>query len=158
MSPATRSHRRSGPVRFRRSSGMSAAPYRRGEEHGLTVLEVLVGIAVMAIVGGAISLLVGAAIQAKLISSVRSSNTETARSTLEWMTERIRNAGLDLQPSAQTQLRCKDMVVAQDPTLLPTTTSIYVSGNMLNAVTVQPYSDITIGYYLGADPVTGSTI
>jgi hypothetical protein len=135
-----------------------SAPGRRGDEQGLTVLEVLVGIAVMAVVGGAISMLVGAAIQAKLISSVRSSNTETARSTLEWMTERMRNAGLDLQPSTQTQLRCKDMVVAQDPTLLPTTTSIYVSGNMLNTVTVPPYSDITIGYYLGADPVTGSTV
>lgn len=112
----------------------------------------------MAVVGGAISLLVGAAIQAKLISSVRSSNTETSRSTLEWMTERIRNAGLDLQPSAQTQLRCKDMVVAQDATLLPTTTSLYVSGNMLNTVTAPPYPDVTIGYYLGADPATGATV
>jgi len=112
----------------------------------------------MAVVGGAISLLVGTAIQAKLISSVRSSNTETSRSTLEWMTERIRNAGLNLQPSVQTQLRCKDMVVAQDTSLLPTTTSVYVSGEMLNTNTVAGDEDTTIGYYLGSDPVTGAAV
>lgn len=127
-------------------------------ERGLTVLEVLVGIAIMAVVGGAISILVGSALQAKMISSVRSSDTETARSTLEWMTERIRNAGLNLQPSGQTQLRCKDMVVAQDLSLLPTTTSLYISGDMLNTVTVPPYPDVTIGYYLGSDPVTNATV
>ena len=121
-------------------------------------MEVLIGIVIMAVVGGAISILVGTAMQAKLITSVRSSNTETARSTLEWITERIRNAGLNLQPSGQTQLRCKDIVVAQDPTLLPTTRSVYVSGDMLNSGTAPPYPDVTIGYYLGADPVTGATV
>lgn len=112
----------------------------------------------MAIVGGAISILVGSALKAKMISSVRSSNTETGRSALEWMTERIRNAGLNLQPSAQTQLRCKDMVVAQDLSLLPTTTSVYVSGEMLNTNTVSGDQDITLGYYLGSDPVTNATV
>ena len=112
----------------------------------------------MAVVGGAISLLVGTAIQAKMISSVRSNDTETARSTLEWMTERMRNAGLNLQPSAQTQLRCKDMVVAQDASLLPTTSSVYVSGEMLEPNTIAGDDDVTIGYYLGSDPVTGATV
>ncbi len=112
----------------------------------------------MAVVGGAISILVGTAIQAKMISSVRSSDTETGRSTLEWMTERIRNAGLNLRPSAQTQLRCKDMVVAQDTSLLPTTASVYVSGEILNTNTVAGDEDVTIGYYLGSDPVTGAAV
>jgi prepilin-type N-terminal cleavage/methylation domain-containing protein len=54
-------------------------PSARGlaAQRGLTVLEVLIGIAIMAIVGGAISILVGSALQAKMISSVRSSDTET---------------------------------------------------------------------------------
>jgi prepilin-type N-terminal cleavage/methylation domain-containing protein len=127
-------------------------------QRGLTVLEVLIGIAIMAIVGGAISILVGSALQAKMISSVRSSDTETARSTLEWMTERIRNAGLNLKPSAQAQLRCKDLVVAQDLSLLPTATSVYMSGEMLNTNTAAGDEDITLGYYLGSDPVTNATV
>lgn len=124
----------------------------------MTVLEVMVGIAIMGIVGGSISILVGTAIKAKLISSVRSSNTETSRSTLEWMTERLRNAGLNLQPSVQTELRCQDLVVAQDATLWPTATSVFVSGEMLNTNAVSGDEDATIGYYLGTDPVTGATV
>jgi Tfp pilus assembly protein PilW len=127
-------------------------------EQGLTVLEVLIGIAIMAVVGGAISILVGSAIQAKTISSVRSSDTETARSTLEWIAERLRNAGFNLQPGAQTQLRCKDMVVAQDSALLPTTTSVNVSGEVLNTNTVAGDEDATVGYYVGSDPVTGAAV
>ncbi len=127
-------------------------------QRGLTILEVLIGIAVMAIVGGAISILVGTAVRAKVISSVRSSDTETARSTLEWMAERIRNAGLNLQPSSQPQLRCRDRVVAQDVALYPTLTSVYVSGEMLNTNTAAGDEDITLGYYLGSDPVTGATV
>lgn len=125
---------------------------------GLTVLEVLVGIMIMAIVGGAISILVGGAVQSKMIASVRSADTETIRGTLEWMTERIRNSALNVQPGAQAQLRCKDRVVAQDASLLPTTTSVFVSGEMLNTNTTAGDEDATIGYYLGADPVTGSTV
>lgn len=127
-------------------------------QHGLTVIEVLIGIVVMAIVGGAISLLVGTAIQAKLISSVRSNDTETARSTLEWITERLRNAGFNLQPSAQTQLRCQDMVVAQDGSLLPTATSVNVSGEVLNTNAVAGDEDATVGYYVGSDPVTNAAV
>lgn len=141
------------------------SPHRAGRapdwghgQRGLTVLEVMVGVAIMAIAGGAIAILVGSAIQAKMIASVRSSDTETGRSTLEWMTERIRNAGLNLQPSAQAQLRCKDMVVAQDPSLLPTTTSVFVSGEMLETNTIAGDDDVTIGYYLGSDPATGASV
>ena len=112
----------------------------------------------MAIVGGAIAILVGTAVRAKTISSVRSSDTETARSTNEWMAERLRNAGLNLRPSTQPQLRCRDMVVAQDPLLYPTLTSVYVSGEMLNTNAVAGDEGITLGYYLGSDPVTGATV
>jgi len=112
----------------------------------------------MAIVGGAISILVGGAVQSKMISSVRSADTETARGTLEWITERVRNAGFNLLPGGQTQLRCKDRVVAQDASLLPTTTSVFVSGEILNTDTVAGNEDLTIGYYLGVDPVTAAPV
>lgn len=151
----------------RPSAGTAARPARvaltvarrpRAAQRGMTILEVLIGIAIMGIVGGAISILVGTAVRAKMISSVRASDTETARSTLEWMAERMRNAGLNLQPSAQPQLRCRDTVVAQDPALYPTPTSVFVSGEMLETNTIAGDDDVTIGYYLGSDPVTSATV
>jgi hypothetical protein len=74
------------------------------------------------------------------------------------MSDRLRNAGLNLVPSAQAQLRCKDRVVAQDTSLLPTANSVYVSGDMLNTVTSPPYPLATIGYYLATDPGTGNQV
>jgi Tfp pilus assembly protein PilW len=128
------------------------------DHRGLTVVEILVATALMAIVTGAIAILIGASMQSKVISASRSADTETARVTLEWMSDRLRNAGLNLLPSAQSQLRCKDRVVAQDTNLLPTANSVYVSGDMLNTVTSPPYPLATIGYYLATDPGTGNQV
>lgn len=128
------------------------------DHRGLTVVEILVATALMAIVTGAMAILIGACIQSKLISASRSADTETARVTLEWMSDRLRNAGLNLVPSTQSQLRCEDRVVAQDTSLLPTANSVYVSGDMLNTVTSPPYPLATIGYYLTTDPGTGNQV
>ncbi len=128
------------------------------DQRGLTVVEILVASALMAIVTGAIGILMGASVQSKVISASRSANTETARVALEWMADRLRNAGLNVLPSQQAQLRCKDRVVAQDAALQPTSSSVYVSGDMLNTVTSPPYPVATIGYYLAADPGTGNNV
>jgi hypothetical protein len=117
-------------------------------ENGTTLAEVLVSAATMALVIGSMAALVGAAVRGKMITSVRSADTETARATLEWMSERMRNAGLNILPASQPQLRCKDMVVAQDSTLRPQTGSIYVSGEILNSDTTAGNEVITIGYRL----------
>jgi type II secretory pathway pseudopilin PulG len=130
----------------------TAVPFRARDERGMTVVEVLVACALMAIVTGAIAILMGTSVQSKVISASRSADTETARATLAWMSDRLRNAGFNLLPSAQSQLRCKDRVVAQDSTLLPTASSVYVSGEMLKTDTIAGDQDLTIGYYLAADP------
>jgi len=127
----------------------------------MTVMEVLVGMTIMVIAAGAISFLVGAATQSKMTSVVRMADTETARESLEWMSERLRNAGFNLQPSTQTTFptRCKDRVVAQDSLLYPTANAVYVSGEFLDVVGTTPGTNaITLGYYLGADPTTGTTV
>lgn len=139
----------------RRPAGIGISVH---DHRGLTVVEILVASALMAVVTGAIGILVGASVQSKVISASRSANTETARVALEWMSDRLRNAGLNVLPSQQPQLRCKDRVVAQDTTLLPTSSSVYVSGDMLNTVTSPPYPVATIGYYLAADPGTGNNV
>lgn len=115
-------------------------------------------IGLMAALAGSMSTLVGVAVRSKLIVAVRSADTETARQTLEWMSERLRNAGLNLKPSDQSQLRCKDMVVAQDATLQPTANAVYVSGEILNSDTVAGNEVITIGYLLGNDSVSGNQV
>jgi hypothetical protein len=125
---------------------------------GLTVMEILVGISIMAIVAGSISLLVGTAVQSKMITASRQGDTETARESLDWMSERLRNAGLNVQPGTQAQTRCKDRVVAQDVLLVPTATSVYVTGDLVNTTTTPPYPIVTIGYYVAADPVTGTQV
>jgi hypothetical protein len=107
----------------------------------------------MTLVIGSMAALVGAAVRGRMITAVRSADTETARATLEWMSERMRNAGLNVQPSAQPQLRCKDMVVAQDTGLRPHSTSVYVSGEILNTDTTAGNEVITIGYRLQSGTV-----
>ncbi len=124
----------------------------------MTLLEVLVVISLMAVLAGSMSTLVGVAVRSKLIVATRATDTETARQTLEWMSERLRNAGLNLKPSDQAELRCKDMVVAQDASLRPTAGALYVSGEILNTDTVAGNEVVTIGYFLGSDPGTGNQV
>lgn len=133
-----------------------AAPIHSfGHQTGLTLIELMVAIGLMVTLAGSMAMLVGVAIRSRLIVAVRSADTETARHTLEWMSERLRNAGLNLKPSEQTELRCKDMVVAQDATLRPTANGVYVSGEILNTDTIAANEVITLGYRLGNDPTTG---
>jgi len=133
-------------------------PHRVHDQQGLTVVEIIVASALMGIIAGAISFMIGAAVQSKMISAARSNDTETARRTLEWMSDRLRQAGFNVKPSAQIQLRCKDRVVAQDATLLPTANSVYFSGELLKTDTQAGDQVATFGYYLAADPGTGNRV
>jgi hypothetical protein len=119
----------------------------------VALVEILVAMIVMVMIVGSVSLLVGAAIRSKMIVAVRSADTETARQTLEWMSERLRNAGLNVLPSAQAQARCQDMVVALVSALLPRADQIYVSGEILNSDTVAGNQVVTVGYRLQAGAV-----
>lgn len=124
----------------------------------MTVTEILVGAAITTVVAGTVAALLGVAVQSKMITSVRSSDTETARTILAWMAERLRNAGLNLRPAAQLNLRCRDRVVAQDAGLLPTARRVYVSGEVLKTNPVAAAETVTIGYSLATDPDTGNQV
>lgn len=115
---------------------------------GTTLVEMLVAILVMAVVIGTMSVLVGAAVRGKMIVAVRTADTESARQTLEWMSERLRNAGLNVYPGTQMELRCRDMVVAEDSGLRPRSGSVYVSGEILNSNLDAGDEVITLGYRL----------
>ena len=135
----------------------NAADVIRGSA-GFTLVEALVGLLLIGVVTGAMAILVGAAVQSKVITASRSVNIETTRRTLDWMSERLRNAALNLNPSLQSANRCKDRVVAQDPVLLPTSNSLYVSGEIINTNTVAGDETMTVGYYLGSDAGTGNQV
>lgn len=145
----------------------SARPVDDGQA-GMTLAEVLVAMALMAIISGAFSILVGAAVRSKMITSVRSADTQTARQTLEWMSERLRNAGLNVHPTHTSQAtfpdRCKDRVVALPPSagdteMRPTAGRVFVSGEILNSDATSGGDEvITLGYFLGADALTGRQV
>ncbi|MDR7420438.1 MAG: type II secretion system protein [Armatimonadota bacterium] len=128
-------------------------PGRFKAQAGMTLLEVLVSIAMMVLIVSSMSILVGAATRSKLIVNVRSADTATVRQTLEWMSERLRNAGLNVNPTDPAQaaypLRCRDRVVAQDASLLPTASQVYVSGEILNSDTLAGNELMTVGYFVG---------
>ena len=118
------------------------------DQAGTSLAEVLTAVIIMATMMGSVSTLFGAAIRGKVITAARSADTHAARQTLEWMTERLRNAGLNIRPSLQPQLRCQDMVVAQDSALRPQPDSVYVSGEIYNSDTTAGNQVSTLGYRL----------
>jgi len=136
-------------------AGMSG---RVHDQRGLTVVEILVATALMTIIAGAIAILMGAAVQSKMISSGWSTDTQSARITLAWMTDRLRQAGFNVNPSAQAQLRCKDRLVAQDSTLYPTTSSVYFSGEIPYTSGTPGSNVVSIGYYLATDAGSGNQV
>lgn len=145
--------RRVASPRAARRTGPGPAVLWRGQA-GMMLLEVLLVMALMVFIAGSMSALVGAAVRSKLIVSARSADTQTARQALEWMSERLRNAGLNVRPGHASQAgyppRCRDRVVAQDPALRPTATSVYVSGEILNTNHIAGDEIDTLGFYLDA--------
>lgn len=118
----------------------------------MTLIEVMMASVIMLLIIGSLATLVGAAVRSRLIVSVRSADTETGRQTLEWMSERLRNGGLNLLPSAQPA-RCQDMVVAQDAALRPGAAGVYVAGEILNTNTTAGDEVIVLGYRLAGGRV-----
>ncbi len=135
------------------------------DQRGLTVLEILVASTLMIIVAGAISTLIGASVQAKMISAGWTNDTQSARKTLAWMADRVRQAGFNVDPKETSPVnqvgyptRCRDRIVAQDSTMYPTTSAVYFSGE-IPFVSGSPGSSLTtIGYYLGTDATTGNAV
>ena len=126
---------------------MAPGRARHRGQAGISLVEVVVAMVIMTVVVGTIATLVGASVRSKMIVASRSSDTETARQALEMMSERLRNAGLYIDPAVQPD-RCDDMVVAKDPALRPTATQLYVAGEIFNANTTAGDEVIVLGYRL----------
>jgi type II secretory pathway pseudopilin PulG len=125
---------------------------RRPAQAGISLIEVMVAMVIMTVVIGTIATLVGASVRSKMIVAVRSADTETARQTLEMMSERLRNAGLNIDPDAQPD-RCDDMVVAKDAALRPTASQVYVAGEIFNSNNQPGDQVVVLGYLLSGGRV-----
>lgn len=109
--------------------------WRRGEA-GVTAMEVLVALSIMSLILASIHLTVGNAISAKLMVSNRVADQNQGRVVVEWIADRVRQAGFGASSSSSIA-RCRNGIVSQDPLYYPTTTSLSITADVTNSGTAQ---------------------
>jgi type II secretory pathway component PulJ len=105
-------------------------------EAGLTFMEALVALSIMALIFGSIHLVVGNAISAKLMVSNRIADQSQGRQVVEWLADRIRQAGFRAN-SGSSILRCRNGIVSQDSLYYPTASSLSITADLDNSGTAQ---------------------
>lgn len=103
---------------------------------GLTFMEVLMALSIMALLFGSIHLVVGNAIAAKLMVSNRVADQSQGRQVVEWMADRIRQAGFRANPGSAIP-RCRNGIVSQDPLYYPTASSLSITADVDNEGTAE---------------------
>jgi hypothetical protein len=120
---------RSSPRRARVGRGLSG-------DAGVTFLEVIMALSIMALVFGSIHLVVGNAIAAKLMVSNRIADQSQGRQTVEWIADRVRQAGFRAS-SGSSFPRCRNGIVSQDSLYYPTTSAISITTDFDNEGTAE---------------------
>ncbi len=88
------------------------------------------------LVFASIHLVIGNAVSAKLIASNRIAGQNQGRSVVEWIADRVRQAGFRADP-ASTFPRCRSGIVSQDASYYPTAATLSVTGDVDNTETPQ---------------------
>jgi hypothetical protein len=139
------------------SQGSGPTSGRPGET-GLTFMEVLMALSIMALLFGSIHLVVGNAIAAKLMVSNRVADQSQGRQVVEWIADRVRQAGFRAN-SGSAIPRCRNGIVSQDSLYYPTTTSLSITADIDNdlgqAAETRTFKVETVG---GIQAVTESVI
>jgi Tfp pilus assembly protein PilW len=103
---------------------------------GLTFMEVLISLSVMVLLFGSIHLVVGNAIAAKLMVSNRVADQSQGRQVVEWLADRVRQAGF--RASAGSAIpRCRNGIVSQDSLYYPTASSLSITADVDNDGTAE---------------------
>src|SRR5262245_61656683 len=105
-------------------------------ETGLTFMELLVALSIMALLFGSIHLVVGNAIAAKLMVSNRIADQSQGRQVMEWLADRVRQAGFRADPASSLP-RCRNGIVSQDPLYYPTASSLSITADFDNTGTAE---------------------
>jgi hypothetical protein len=102
---------------------------RRRDEAGFWLLDILVGMSIMILVFISIHMSLGNAVSAKLMASNRIAGQNQGRQAVEWIADRVRQAGFRADPASSIP-RCRNGIVSQDVNYYPTTTSLWVTGDV----------------------------
>ena len=121
----------------RSSPKQTNGPTRRlPGDAGLTYMEVMIALSIMALIFWSIHLVVGNAIAAKLMVSNRVADQSQGRQVVEWLADRVRQAGFRAS-AGSTIPRCRNGIVSQDPLYYPTTSSLSITADVNNDGTAE---------------------
>jgi hypothetical protein len=109
-------------------------------EAGLTLLEVVAAFSISVLAFASIHLTVGTAILGKLLTSSTVSKEQQGRQVVEWIADRVRQAGLRTSVATGTPARCQNGIVSQDPSYYPTTSSLSVTADVDNDGTPETHT------------------
>ncbi len=126
-----------------------------GGERGMTLVEVLAALAVGTLVLATIYLAMGTAIRARLLVESRVHGQQHGRLVIQWVADRLRQAGYAVSP-ASTIPRCRDALVVEDGALTPTATRLFFNTDLDGAGAGNPTQ--TIGFLLGVETVGGAAV
>ena len=105
-------------------------------EAGLTLLEVVAAVSISVLAFASIHLTVGTAILGKLLASSTVSKEQQGRQVVEWIADRVRQAGFRASATSAFA-RCRNGIVSQDPSYYPTTSMLSVTGDVDNDGTAE---------------------
>ncbi len=105
-------------------------------EAGLTLLEVVAAVSISVLAFASIHLTVGTAILGKLLASSTVSKEQQGRQAVEWIADRVRQAGFRASATS-TFTRCRNGIVSQDASYYPTTSKLSVTGDVDNDGTAE---------------------
>lgn len=128
---------------------------RGGDERGMTLVEVLAALAIGSLVMATIYLALGTAIRARLLVESTVHNQQHGRLVIQWVADRLRQAGYAVSP-ASTIPRCRDAIVVEDGALTPTATRLYFNTDLDGVGSGNPTQ--TIGFGLGTETVGGTAV
>ncbi|MDR7521814.1 MAG: prepilin-type N-terminal cleavage/methylation domain-containing protein [Armatimonadota bacterium] len=124
-------------------------------ERGLTLVEVIAAMAIGSLVLSTIYLALGTAIKARLLVWSQVHNQQHGRLVIQWMADRLRQAGYAVSPASPLP-RCQDALVAEDPALRPTASQIYFNTDLDGAGAGAPTQ--TIGFRVGRESAGGTMV
>lgn len=121
-------------------------------ERGLTMMEIISTLALGSLVLSTVYLATGTAIRSKLLVTSMLHNQQHGRIIVQWLGDRIRQAGYAVNTASPIP-RCRDALVVEDASYTPTATRLYVNTDLANDGTAE-----TIGFRLGTETVGSATV
>ncbi len=95
----------------------------------MTLLEAVAALAITVLAFGSVHLTVGTAVLGGLLTSSTVAKQQQGRQVVEWITDRVRQAGF--RASGSPIPRCQDRIATVSP-YLPTASSLWVNGDVDN--------------------------